>query len=82
MMQMYIQDTLITKILEVMYNGTTKSKILKICGFKNLCQDTVGEWRIKIGFKYDYAVNNYYVDDHEKRIRFGTYGNLLTAIYY
>ena len=30
-----------------------------------LCEETVGEWIIKIRFKYDYAVNNSYMGGHK-----------------
>ena len=55
---MYIHETLIPKMSEVMDNGKTKSKLLKNSSLTTLCQDTVGEWIIKIGFKYNYSVNN------------------------
>ena len=32
-----------------------------------ICQETVGEWLIKIGFKYNYDVNNDYVGGHGKK---------------
>ena len=67
MMQMYINDTLIPKMLEVMPNDTTKDKPQEKHGLTTLCQDTVGEWLIKLGFKYNYSVKNYYVDSHEKK---------------
>ena len=54
-------------MLEGTNNGKNKAKILESYGFTTLYQDTVGEWPIKIGFKYDYAVKNYYVDVHEKK---------------
>ena len=34
---------------------------------KFLCQDTVGEWIIKLGFEYDYFFTEYYVDVHKKK---------------
>ena len=34
-------------------------------GLATLLQDTVGEWLLELGFKYDYAVKNYYVFGHE-----------------
>ena len=37
------------------------------CGIAALCQETVGEWITKLGFKYDYDVNNDYVGGHEKK---------------
>ena len=49
-----------------MSNGTTKANILENYGLTTLCQDTVGEWLIKLGFKYYYAVKNYYVLGHEE----------------
>ena len=64
MMHMYIHDILIPKILEGIYNGTTKAKLLESYGITTLCQETVGEWLIKLVFKYDYSVNNYYVGGH------------------
>ena len=64
---MYIYDTLIPKMLKVMANGTTKAKILENYGLTTLCQDTLGEWLIKIAFKYNYAINSYYVDGHENK---------------
>ena len=67
MMHMYIHDTLIPKMLEVMDNGKTKSKLLKNSSLTTLCQDTVGEWIIKLGFKYNYDVKNYYVAGYEKK---------------
>ena len=50
-----------------MWNGTTKSNILGNYGLTTLCQETVGEWLINIGFKHDYDVNNYYVGGHERK---------------
>ena len=50
-----------------MSNGTTKAKLLENYGLKILFQETVGEWLIYIGFKYDYAVNNYYLGGHKKK---------------
>ena len=64
MMHMYTHGTLIPKMLEVLSNGTTKSNLLGNCGLTTLCQETVGEWLIKLVFKYDYFVNNYYVGGH------------------
>ena len=49
-----------------MSNDTTKAKLLEGYGLTELCQESVGEWLIYFGFKYDYSVNNDYVDDHEK----------------
>ena len=67
MMHMYIHDTLIPKMLKDMATGTTKEELLNMYGLKTLCIDTVGKWLIKLGFKYDYVINNYYVDGHEKK---------------
>ena len=61
MMHMYISVTLIPIVLEGMSNGTTKAKLLENYGLTTLCQEIIGEWLIKLGFKYDYAVNNYYM---------------------
>ena len=58
---MYICGTLIPNVLEGMSNGTTKAKLLENYGLTTLCQEIIGEWLIKLGFKYDYAVNNYYM---------------------
>ena len=60
MMHMYIRDNLIIIILEGMQNGITKAELLENYCITTLCQETVGEWWINLGFKYDYAVNNYY----------------------
>ena len=51
MMHMYIHDTLILKMLELISNGKTKANILENYGIKNICQETVEEWIIKLGFK-------------------------------
>ena len=67
MTHMYIHGTLIPKKLEVILNGITKDKLLANYGLTTLCQETVGEWIIKLVFKYDYASNNYYVGVHEKK---------------
>ena len=32
-----------------------------------LYQETIVEWLMKLGFKYDYAVNKYYVVGHEMK---------------
>ena len=40
-------------MLEVMLNGTTKAKLLENYGLTLLFQETVVEWLIKLGFKYD-----------------------------
>ena len=50
-----------------MLNGTTKDKILEKYGITVVCQDTVGEWIIKLEFKYDYAVNNDYSSGHKNK---------------
>ena len=50
-MHMYIHDTFIPKMLEGISNSTTRAKILENYGVTTICQDTVGEWLIKIGFK-------------------------------
>ena len=50
-----------------MSNGKTKAKLLENYGLTMICQETVGEWLIKIGFKYDYAVNNYYVGSQKDK---------------
>ena len=47
-----------------MLNDTTEAKILENYGLAMLCQETVGEWLINIGFKYDYSVNRYYLGGH------------------
>ena len=67
MMHIYINDTLIHKMSEGMWNDTTKDKLLEKYGLTTICQDTVGEWLIKLGFKYNYSVKSYYVDIHEKK---------------
>ena len=59
MMRMYIHDNLISKMLEIMCNSRTKTRILEDYSLTTLCQETVGEWLIKLGFKYYYAVNKY-----------------------
>ena len=61
-----IHDTLIPKMLELMSNGITKANLLEKYGTTNIFQETVGEFLIKIGFKYNYDVNNYYVYGHKK----------------
>ena len=65
-MYIYIHETLITKMLEWIPNGPTKANILVNYGPTMLFQETVGEWLIKLVFKYNYDFNNYYVGDHEK----------------
>ena len=67
MTHMYIHGTLIPKMLEVIFTGTTKAKLLENYGLMTLFQETVGEWLIKLVFKYNYASNNYYVVIHEKK---------------
>ena len=67
MMHMYTHGTLIPKMLEVIFTGTTKAKLLENYGLMTLFQETVGEWLIKLVFKYDYAANNYYVGVHKKK---------------
>ena len=52
MIHMYINDTPIPKMLELMLNGTTKAKLLEKSVLAKLCQDTLGECIIKLGFKY------------------------------
>ena len=47
---MYIHDTLISEISELMTNGTTKDKLLENYGLTNLFQETGEEWLIKIVF--------------------------------
>ena len=48
-------------------NGTTKANLLKNYGLAALCQYTVGEWIIKLGFKYNDAVNKNYVGGHKNK---------------
>ena len=67
MMHMYIHDNLISKMLEIMWNGRTKAKIFEDYSLTTLCQETVGYWLIKLGFKCNYAVNKYFVGGHEKK---------------
>ena len=67
MMHMYIHDTLVPKMLEVISNGTTKAKLLETYGLKMLFQETVQEWLINFGFKYYYDVNKYYMGCHKKK---------------
>ena len=67
MIHMYIHDILVPKMLEVILNGTTKANILENYGLTTLFQETVGEWIIKLGFKYDYDVNNNYAGGHENK---------------
>ena len=58
MMCMYIHDTLIPMMLEVISNGKTKAKLLVIYGITTLFQDAVVEWLNKLGFKHNYAIKN------------------------
>ena len=67
MMHMYIHYTVIPKMLEVMANGKTKSKLLKKYSVTKICQDTIEDWIIKLGFTYNYDVKNYYVAGYEKK---------------
>ena len=67
MVHMYIHDTLITKMLKLMSNGTPNDKQWENCGLTTLCQEAVQERLIRIGFKYNYTVNNYYVGGHENK---------------
>ena len=41
-----------------MKNGTTKSKLLENYDITTICQETVRERIINLGFKYNYVVNN------------------------
>ena len=66
-MHMYIHDILIPKMLEGISNGTTKAKPLENYALTMLYQETIVEWLMKLGFKYDYAVNKYYVVGHEMK---------------
>ena len=59
MVHMYIHGTLIPNMLEVVSNGKTKAKLLENYGITTICQETVGEWVVKLVFKNDYAANNY-----------------------
>ena len=43
-------DNIITNMLDIMSNGTTKAKLLEKFGLVKLCQD-ISEWIIKLGFK-------------------------------
>ena len=67
MMHMYIHDNLISKMLEIMWNGRTKAKIFEDYSLTKLCQETVGYWLIKLGFKYYCAINNNYVGGHKNK---------------
>ena len=60
----YIHETLIPNMSKGMSNGKTKAQILENYGLSILCQETVGEWLINIGFKYEYSVNSYYLGGH------------------
>ena len=66
-MHVYIHDTLIPKMLEVICNSTTKFKLLVNYGLTKLCQETVGYCLIKLVFKYYYDVNNYYVGSQKDK---------------
>ena len=57
-MHIYIYNTLIPNILEGMSNGRTKDKLLENYGLTTLFKEKIGDWPIKLGFKYDYAVSN------------------------
>ena len=61
---MYIYDTFIANMLEVIPNGATKDKLLESYSITTLFQDTVGERLIKLVFKYDCAVKKYYVGSY------------------
>ena len=50
-----------------MLNSTTKANILGKYGITMLCHDTVGDCLINLGLKYNSAVKNYYVYEHEKK---------------
>ena len=73
MIQMYIHDILIPNMLEVISNVTTKAKLLEKYVPVKICQEKVVEWLINIGFKYNCAINNYFVDVHKNKdmIRYG-----------
>ena len=58
-MHIYIHDILIPKMLEGIPNGKTKAKLLENYGLTTICQETVGEWVVKLVFKNDYSANNY-----------------------
>ena len=66
-MRLYIHDILIPKMLEGISNGTTKAKLLENYALTMLYQETIVEWLMNLGFKYDYAVNKYYVVGHEMK---------------
>ena len=51
-MHIYIHDTLIPNMLEVISNGTTKAKLLEKYVLVKIYQEKVVEWLINIGFKY------------------------------
>ena len=67
MMHMYINYTLIPKMLEVISNGTTEAKLFENYGLTKLLQDTVVERIVNLGIKYDCIVKNYFVDIYEKK---------------
>ena len=67
MMNMYIHGNLIPKISKGMSNSTIKSKLLENYGLILLFQKTAEEWLIKIGFKFNYYVNNNDVGGHGKK---------------
>ena len=50
-----------------MPNNTTKDKLFEKYFLTTLCQETLREWLIRIGFKYEYDVNKYYVGDHKNK---------------
>ena len=54
----------------------------KIMVPQTLCQDTLGEWIIKLGSKNDYDVKNYYMDGHENNDGIRYIWNLLVSVYY
>ena len=64
---MYIHDTIIPNIVELMSNGITKALLIENYGLTDLCQEIAGEWLIKLGFKCDYFVNNEYVGGQKKK---------------
>ena len=58
MMNIYINDTLIPKMLEGMQNGTTNYKLIETYGLTMICHQIVGEFLTNLGFRYDYGVKN------------------------
>ena len=50
-----------------MSNGTTKAKISENYGLTMLFQEIVGQWLIKLEFKHDCDINNYYLGGHENK---------------